>query len=124
MNSTPLQPYRVLFPIGLTSGLLGAGVWPLHAFAVVPYPGIAHRVLMIQGFEQGFVLGFLLTAMPGFTKGEPCRPLELWLAAFFAVSIGVAAVCGATFLAQFAYAASVLLMITVIGRRLAPAKQQ
>ena len=29
---------------------------------------------------MSFVLGFLLTAMPGFTGGEPCRPWELRLA--------------------------------------------
>jgi uncharacterized protein involved in response to NO len=124
VNAQPLQPYRVLFPIGLTHGLLGAGLWPLYAFAVVPYPGLAHRVLMIQGFEQSFVLGFLLTAMPGFTKGEPCRPIELWIASLLAVSIGIAAVLGATVAAELVFVASVLLLLVVIGRRLAPSKQQ
>src|SRR5436190_2157637 len=72
-----LDPYRLLFPIGLTYGILGAGLWPLHSLGILEYPGIAHRRLMIQGFEQCFVLGFLLTAMPGITKGPPCHPLEL-----------------------------------------------
>jgi uncharacterized protein involved in response to NO len=120
MSAAPIQPYRILFPIGLTCGLLGAGVWPLHAFGVVPYPGVLHRLLMIQGFELSFVLGFLLTAMPGFTKGEPCRPAELWLATFLAASIGIAAVLGATRAAEIAFALSVLLVILVLARRLGP----
>jgi uncharacterized protein involved in response to NO len=42
-------------------------------------------MLMIQGFEQSFVLGFLLTAFSGFTHGERCRPSELAIAALSAV---------------------------------------
>jgi uncharacterized protein involved in response to NO len=70
-------PYRVLFPIGLANSILAAILWPLHAMGLVAWPGIAHQILMILGFEQCFVFGFLLTAMPAFTGGPPCRPLEL-----------------------------------------------
>jgi len=85
----------VLFPIGLTWGVIGAGLWPLHALGLAPWPGPAHRLLMIQGFEQSFVLGFLLTAMPGFTKGERCRPVELAVAAAAALAFGACALASA-----------------------------
>src|SRR5262245_56242734 len=120
MSTQHIQPYRVLFPIGLTLGLFGAGVWPLHVLGAIPYPGVQHRLLMIQGFEQSFVLGFLLTAMPGFTKGEPCRPIELWLAALLAVSMGIAAVLGQTLAANLQFATSLVLMMVVLARRLGP----
>jgi len=123
-SSSRLDPYRILFPIGLTQGLLGAGLWPLHALGLVPYPGVTHRLLMIQGFELSFVLGFLLTAMPGFTKGEPCRPWELAIASLGAISIGASAVLGAIRWAEVASATAVLLLIVVIGRRLRPSRSQ
>jgi uncharacterized protein involved in response to NO len=111
------DPYRLLFPIGLTWGAIGAGLWPLHALGLTPWPGPAHRLLMIQGFEQSFVLGFLLTAMPGFMRGERCRPLELAVAVACAAAFGVFALAGAAVAAQLAFLASVLLLMIAAGRR-------
>lgn len=112
------DPYRVLFPIGLTWGLIGAGLWPLHALGMLPYPGVPHRLLMIQGFEQGFVLGFLLTAIPGFTRGERCRPVELVVATASLLLFGVAALAGRVGLAHAAFLASLLLLAVAVARRL------
>jgi uncharacterized protein involved in response to NO len=116
------DPYRLLFPIGLTYGILGAGLWPLHALGVLEYPGIAHRRLMIQGFEQCFVLGFLLTAMPGITKGPPCHPLELAVAVGTAVSFGIAVAWGAWQVSAVAFAASMGLLMVALARRLGPSR--
>src|SRR5262245_30666710 len=115
-----LEPYRVLFPIGLTYGLIGAGLWPWHALGGIGYPGAAHRLLMMQGFEQCFVLGFLLTAMPGLTKGPPCRGPELVLAVVSVLSYGFAVLLGAWRAAEAAFAASVALLILVVASRLRP----
>jgi uncharacterized protein involved in response to NO len=72
------DPYRVLFPVGIASALAGLVPWILVAMRVpIPYPGAAHAVLMVQGFELAFVCGFLLTAMPAFTHGPRCSPAEL-----------------------------------------------
>jgi uncharacterized protein involved in response to NO len=117
-----VTPYRVLFPIGWTYGVMGAGLWPLHALGGVPYPGAAHRLLMIQGFEQCFVLGFLLTAMPGFTKGAPCHPVELALAVAAALAFGVAVLLGAYPAAALAYLVSVLVLVAAVGRRMGPSQ--
>src|SRR5215470_10433692 len=92
---TPIAPYRPLFTLGLLYGWLGAGVWPLHALGAIAYPGVTHRLLMMQGFEQCFVLGFLLTAIQGFTKGKPCRPAELIVALCAALTFVIAALLGA-----------------------------
>ena len=112
------DPYRLLFPIGLTWGVIGAGLWPLHALGALPWPAVAHRSLMIQGFEHSFVLGFLLTAIPGFTKGERCRPAELVIAVLSALAFGVAALAGQALVAQGAFVLSVAMLLVAVARRL------
>lgn len=111
------DPYRVLFPIGLAWALIGVGLWPLHALGLGAWPGVPHRLLMMQGFEQSFVLGFLLTAMPGFTRGERCRPAELATAAACALIFGVAALAGRVAVAAGAFVVSVLLLLVAGARR-------
>lgn len=120
MTDHRIEPYRLLFPIGLTYGLIGAGVWPLHALGVIPYPGIAHPRFMIQGFEQGFVLGFLLTAMPGITKGPPCHPAELAAAVAASLAFGVTSLMGDWRGSAVAFAVSMVLLVVAVGRRLRP----
>lgn len=59
MTAAParLDPYRPLFLVGL--GYAGAGtlVWLLAAMDLIPYPGLLHRTLMIEGFQQSFIAG-------------------------------------------------------------------
>jgi uncharacterized protein involved in response to NO len=71
---------------------------------------------MIQGFEQCFVLGFLLTAMPAFTHSEKCRPWELAIAVGAMAVLGAAALMGAAAVAQAAFLAA-LVLIGVAGTR-------
>jgi uncharacterized protein involved in response to NO len=115
-----VDPYRPLFTLGTLYGLLGAGVWPLHALGVIAYPGVTHRLLMMQGFEQCFVLGFLLTAIHGFTKGAPCRPAELAVAVFAALAFGVAALLGAVQTAAAAFVLSIAVLVFAVASRLGP----
>jgi hypothetical protein len=112
------EPYRVLFPLGVLFGLIGAGAWPAHVLGLGPWPAALHRTLMIQGFEHGFVLGFLLTAMPGFTHGERCRPLELTLAATALALFGVAALLGRAAPAQAMFLISLLVVAFAALRRI------
>lgn len=116
------EPYRALFPIGLTWGVIGAGLWPAYALGALPYPAAAHRALMIQGFEHGFVLGFLLTAIPGFTKGERCRPFELAIAVLAALVFGLAALAGQMLVAESAFTGSVLMLLAAVARRVRRAR--
>ncbi len=115
------EPYRVLFPLGFAYALIGAGLWPLHALGWVPYPGPLHRALMMQGFETSFVLGFLLTALPGFTHGARCHPLELAIAALASTVFGAAALAGQAVVAQAAFVAAALMLAVAAARRLGPA---
>jgi uncharacterized protein involved in response to NO len=117
-----IEPYRVLFPLGLAFALAGALVWPLHAGGWLAWPGTLHRTLMIQGFEQSFVLGFLLTALPAFVHAEKARPWE-WGVAFATMLVFAGATLGGqAALAQAAWLASVVLVVIALVRRLPRAR--
>lgn len=83
---TTLEPYRVLFPIGVVAAIAGLVPWIAFAVGSAPwwpfgmmaaYPSALHSALLAQGFELAFVCGFLLTAMPAFTHGPRCTRGEL-----------------------------------------------
>jgi len=116
-----LEPYRVLFPIGIVGGLLGSGLWPVAALAG-GYPAPAHRGLMILGFEMSFVLGFLLTAMPAFTRGRRCQPWELGAAALAQLVVVAAALAGVTAVMESGALAAVLLVTVALVRRVAASR--
>jgi len=112
------EPYRLLFPMGVAFGVAAALVWPAYALGWIAWPGPLHATLMIQGFEHCFVLGFFLTALPAFTRGEKCTRTELAIAAgamplfalLLALRLGAAA--------QLVYAATVALLLVASVRRL------
>lgn len=114
----PIDPYRVLFPLGVLAGLVGVGAWPVHALGWMPWPGTLHRALMMQGFEHGFVLGFLLTAIPGLTRGERCRPVERWLAVLLLSAGILASFASLASAAQAAFALSIVLVAVAAARRI------
>jgi uncharacterized protein involved in response to NO len=73
--------------------------------------------LMIQGFEQAFIVGFLLTAMPAFTHGPRCQPWELAWAVIAMLLFGIAAILRVETLAQVAFLSAMLLLWTAGLRR-------
>jgi uncharacterized protein involved in response to NO len=117
LRPSGIEPYRVLFPIGIAYALIGAGVWPVTALGGLPYPGALHRLLMMQGFEHAFVMGFLLTAMPAFTHGPRCHPLELATAATLLIGFGAASLLGVPGWAEPCFLASIALLLTAGLRR-------
>ena len=72
---------------------------------------------MMQGFEQSFVVGFLLTAMPAFTHGPRCHPLELLTAALLLLGFGAAALVGALWLAEPCFMATIAFLLVAGLRR-------
>lgn len=112
-----IDPYRVLFPIGVLYALIGALLWPLHAAGLIPYPAVAHWTLMIQGFQHSFILGFLLTSMPAWMHSEPGRLWEVGVAAALMLGLGVSALLGGTVAAQGFYAATLVLVVVMALRR-------
>src|SRR5437762_472111 len=72
------EPFRIFFPLGLTSGVIGLGLWPLFFWGVFSiYPGIIHARLMIEGFMAAFIIGFLGTAGPRLLSAAHLTAAEL-----------------------------------------------
>ncbi len=113
----PLEPYRVLFPLGAAFAIAGATPWIPAAMGRGPWPGLLHAGLMIQGFELCFVTGFLLTAMPAFTHGAKCRAWELAAVASGAVAYGALHVAGFEAAAAAAFALTLLFTMVTLARR-------
>src|SRR5688572_11163431 len=59
------EPFRIFFPLGLASAVIGLALWPLFIYGALPiYPSVMHTRLMIEGFMAAFIIGFLGTAGP------------------------------------------------------------
>ena len=116
------DPYRVLFPLGIAAALAGLVPWILvAAHLAVAWPGPAHAALMVQGFELAFICGFLLTAMPAFTHGPRCTPLELGAVTLWVGAYVVLRALSVPF-AAWAYLAALAALGFVLARRLRPGK--
>jgi uncharacterized protein involved in response to NO len=107
-----LDPYRPLFLVGIAHAVAGTLLWPLATVQAIGYPGLLHRTLMIEGFEQSFIAGFLLTALGGLTHGGRSTTVEVALATAAQVGVGVAALAGHAALAHMCFLGSVLVLLT------------
>ncbi|HEY6196765.1 MAG TPA: NnrS family protein, partial [Candidatus Eisenbacteria bacterium] len=123
-----VEPYRVLFPIGVAAALAGLLPWIAFAASLAPWwpgtllfawPGPGHAALMVQGFELAFVCGFLLTAMPAFTHGPVCSRTELAVVSG-AVAAFVVLRTLALPAAPVAYLAALLALGFTLARRVRP----
>lgn len=117
MSGPGVAPYRVLFPLGILFGIVGASLWPLHALGLIPYPTPLHPRLMIQGFEHCFILGFLLTAMPSFLHAPHARPAELGIAAGAMAGFLVLGLAGLWVPAEALYMGTILLVLAMAVTR-------
>lgn len=84
------NPYRLFFPLGILSLLWGVLLWvPLLWNSGSNYPIMAHRYLMLNGFSASFIGGFLMTAVPRFSKTSTATIFEI-LIYFFITVFGLA----------------------------------
>lgn len=73
------EPFRLFFPVGVICVLLGALVWIPQIWGASNYPVLLHRYLMLNGFTASFIAGFLMTAVPRFSKTEMAHLWEIGL---------------------------------------------
>lgn len=73
------EPYRLYFPLGVFFLLWGALIWVPLLWGAGVYPVLAHRYLMLNGFVGCFIGGFLMTAVPKFSKTKTASKLEVFL---------------------------------------------
>jgi uncharacterized protein involved in response to NO len=113
------EPYRLLFPIGVLIGLIGVGLWIAHAAGWIDYPANRHAALLLLGFQQCFVLGFLMTAMPAFLHAPHCRPAELGAAAFLVTASALSTILGWNVAASLFFLGSLLVPVWMAASRIA-----
>src|SRR4051812_23811183 len=82
------DPYRILFPLGILTGIAGVSVWPLYYWGVASgYNGRSHAFVQTDSFIYAFIAGFLWTAIPRFTgTTTPSRLAQYAVAALLAVA--------------------------------------
>lgn len=80
-----IEPYRLFFPIGIFYLLWGSLIWLPQLWNAGTYPVLAHRYLMLNGFTASFIGGFLMTAVPKFSKTKSADPFEVILFFIFTV---------------------------------------
>lgn len=71
------EPYRIFFPLGVIFLLAGSLVWLPQIWDPSSYPVLLHRFLMLNGFVACFIAGFLMTAVPKFSKTETAKSGEI-----------------------------------------------
>lgn len=113
------EPYRRLFPLGVVIGLTGVGLWIAHAAGWIGYPGTPHATLLLLGFQQCFILGFLMTAMPAFLHAPHCRAEELAAAIVCVVACSISALAGWNAAAGLFYLGSLGVPVWMAARRIA-----
>ena len=73
------EPFRLFFPLGMVLGFIGVSHWGWYYSGVIDtYSCNYHGLMLIQGFEAAFVVGFTMTAFPRFTETVTARAIEVW----------------------------------------------
>lgn len=81
------EPYRLFFPLAGLLALVGVGPWVLFSRGLLrAWPGVAHSLVMTEGFVLAVAAGFLGTMMPRRTGGAPLSRVELAV-----IGVGLAA---------------------------------
>lgn len=71
------EPYRVFFPIAIIALLYGVLLWIPQIWTSDNYPVLVHRYLMLNGFVALLIAGFLMTAVPRFSKTFEAEKIEI-----------------------------------------------
>lgn len=78
------EPFRLFFPVGVIYLLCGIFLWVPQIWSSGDYPVALHRYLVLNGFTGSFIGGFLMTAVPRFSKTEHARGMEVFF--FFSLT--------------------------------------
>lgn len=112
------EPFRLLFPLGAVSGLLGVGHWLAYAAGWSPsYSGFYHASLQVGVFALCFILGFLMTALPRFLSAPPASHAELGVVLALLLAQPILLSLGRWVEAEGCFAALLLALAIFAGRR-------
>ncbi len=78
-DADSIDPYKILFPLGIVSALIGVFLWILFQNRLISfYPRQAHANIMFMSFLWSFITGFLMTAVPKMTSTFQIHFAELF----------------------------------------------
>lgn len=117
------EPYRLFFPLGIFFLLLGTLIWLPMLWNPTEYPVLAHRHLMLNGFSACFIAGFLMTAVPKFSKTHSARPYELVLFFFATVMVLISAFLKIEHFAFLFSALQAIIILTFMFMRILKRKE-
>ncbi len=112
------EPFRLFFPLGLVSGIVGLALWPLHLWgALAIYPGVMHARLMIEGFMGAIIIGFLGTAGPRLLSAARFTARELGTLVALHLANVAAHLAARPALGDALFCAELIALAVVLGRR-------
>lgn len=79
LQNSQIEPFRFFFPCGILSLLLSVAIWLPQLWLSDFYPIIAHKTFILNGFISFFIAGFLMTAVPKFSKTHQAKKIEVIL---------------------------------------------
>lgn len=112
------EPFRLFFPLGILCLFSGALVWLPQIWTAEYYPVLLHRYFVLNGFVASFIGGFLMTAVPRFSKTSHAKPYEVW-SLFVLILVGLfPAWSGEEDAVQILSALQALMILAFIFRRI------
>ena len=119
-----LDPYDVLFPVGILTSLLAAFLWVAFQNSWVSFfPRQTHGNLMFFGFLWAFVSGFLMTAIPKMTQTSIANIFEIFAAVFLVLLQWVLNLRNMGSVSVGLFALQVFVLILFVGRRFLQRRQ-
>ena len=122
LNDIAAEPFRLFFPVGVLSGVLGVALWPLHFLGALElYPGLAHARIMASGLFGAFIIGFLGTAMPRMLSAKPLHVSQVISLVSLHMAMVAAFACSRIFVGDVLFLA---LLLTFLSLMMARARQR
>lgn len=111
------EPFRLFFPLAIIQLIIGVSIWIPQVFLPEYYPTQLHRSLVMNGYLYSMILGFLLTALPQFTKTLSLTKREFYLAILLVLAPSYAGIYSHSQLLSLFSIAQASFLIFFISRR-------
>lgn len=113
-----LEPYRLLFPVGLLLGVTGVSLWPAFVYGWLPlYPGVLHARIMVEGFVFSFIAGFLLSAMPHMLEVRGPSARQVIMVALLILAVAILHALALDAMADALFALAIMVVVFLVARR-------
>lgn len=121
MINSKVEPYRVLFSLGLITAGLAVALWLLFSLQLIGfYPKQAHANLMFMGFIWAFIAGFLMTGVPKMLRADSASFFEKRFAELTVITQIVLAFTNQINLAVFVFLIQGVFLLIFLARRFLP----